>query len=128
HPHAALAIRETQDRDLVPGSAPSAGSEQLQHGRRPISERGLGNEGLGRVVIGTTDVDGPVALQAGDKRRKLVEPLGGTANDGLFSHDGGAAAHTPQPRVEPAVAGGRGQRSWRTGNGLSSPTSGDLNS
>jgi len=29
HPHAALAIRETQDRDLVPGSAPSAGTSSF---------------------------------------------------------------------------------------------------
>src|SRR5205807_7353341 len=53
--HATLAVRETQDGDLVSGGLIGAGNKQLQNCGRAVVERGLGYERLGHAGIGTTD-------------------------------------------------------------------------
>jgi hypothetical protein len=88
-PHAAVAICESQRHDLVPCGVPGARDEELHHGLGTIIERGLGNEGLGRIPERETDSDGPLALDAGDQRRQFVEPVLGAGSECPVPHDRG---------------------------------------
>src|SRR3954469_15182927 len=56
------------------GRVAVAGDEQLEHGRRAVVQRRLGDVRLGRVAVGAADDDLPLGLELPYERRQLVDP------------------------------------------------------
>ena len=92
-PHTALAIREAEGGDLVPGGITRPRDDHLHHGSRAVVEGGFRDQRLGRIGEGMTDDDRPVLLEARDEGRKLVEPRRGADGERLVAHDGRDVDH-----------------------------------
>ena len=105
-PCATVAPGQPQDRDLMASGVEIARHDQLQYDGRSLRESGLGDKGLGRVLVGATHGDGPVALEAGDQVVELADPLVRAHGDRLVAHDRWQSVHEKSilaPASVPAV-------------------------
>jgi hypothetical protein len=93
--HAALALAQTQRRDLVTGRFAVAWDDHLEDGRRPVIRRGLDHERLGRVLEGASHPYRPVALQAGDELGQPVQPPARIRRQRLVVDHSGTACTGP---------------------------------
>jgi len=81
--------------------------EHLQDRRRTVGENSVGDERLGAFVVGATDLDRPVALQAADDAGQFVDPTGVSLGVRPIAHHLGEVDH---PRRRYSWFGHREQR------------------
>jgi len=89
--HAALAVREAEDRDLVARGVPGAGDQQLQDGAGAVAEGRLGDECLRSAAVHAPHGDGPRALELRNERGEPSQPRGRAVGERLPADDLGNA-------------------------------------